>query len=89
MSRPTKDLDDDPYDDPDINIGDFVYSREMKHALKEDDSPPVSLFFQETAVNTGPVWTEGFWDSARQKWWTAFGYMGEPIAWAPLPKTKD
>jgi hypothetical protein len=91
MARPKQDADADDLDDPDINIGDYVLARRMKDATdyKVDDAPSISLFYMETSLHTGPLWTEGYWDSDNGGWWTAFGFLGVPVAWAPLPKTPE
>lgn len=92
MARSRDTITDDAFDEPDTNnVGDFVLARRMKDigTYKADDAPPVSLYFQETTLKTGPVWTEGFWDGDKEQWWTAFGFLGTPIAWAPVPKTPE
>lgn len=97
MSRPLNNPDmtvDDPYDDYDKNVGDFVYARDMKYLVKSEDEPSVLLYYEETVLKTGPVWVEAEWVITDQggNWRTAFGYLGThdaPKAWAPLPKSKE
>lgn len=93
-SKPYNDAVVDFYDDYDVNVGDFVYARDMKHAITDDEeAADVMLYYQETTLKTGPVWVQGWWRLApgetKGKWWTPFGNLGKPTAWAPLPKNKD
>lgn len=93
MARPDNTRANDPYDDPDINIGDFVYARPMNRALIGVDTPELLLYFEETNLKTGPAWVQGWYKDADGDlpgmWWTVFGNLGVPTAWAPLPKSKD
>lgn len=70
-------------DDPDHNIGDFVYARPMSKAYFGADAWPVLLYVNDQ-------WIEGVWDVTA--WITADGNIRDrnvPKAWAPLPKTPE
>lgn len=74
--------------------GSYVLARKIEDI--PDDSPykgpnalPLNLYYDVGSSKYAPLWIEGFWDDSGMCWITPFGDIGEPLAWAPLPKTPE